>query len=84
MDKKDLPRFLTPLEVARQLGIQKCKVLEFINAGLLPAVDVAKVGSCRPYWRISPENFQQFLDARAAKPRPKVRKRKAKPTKQYV
>ena len=84
MAKTDLPRFLTPADVARRLGVQKGKVLHFIDAGLLPAVNVAKVGACRPYWRISPENFQSFLDVRAAQPTQPVKRRRKAPLKQYV
>ena len=69
------PRYLTPPAVARLLGIKPERVIEFIRAGELRAVDVARRGSMRPRYRISPDALAAFEAARSVTPLPKPSRR---------
>lgn len=63
-------RWLTIQEVAARLHVSRDTVERWINAGSMHAVDVSsrlKKKSCRPLWRISAENLEAFLNARANK-----------------
>jgi excisionase family DNA binding protein len=60
------PTWLTPPQLAKQLGVQAEKVLGWIRAGELRAVNVAERASRRPRWRISAEAFEEFLRRREA------------------
>ena len=72
-------KYYTPREIAVELGVSVDKILAFIHTGILIAVDVSSAGSTRPRFMISPHNYARFLNARAAKPLPKVpRKRQEK------
>lgn len=70
-------RYLTPPQLARRWGIDLKKVLRWIRAGELHAVNLAgKIGG-QPRWRISPEAVQEFELRRAAQPpAPKVSRRR--------
>ena len=58
--------FLTPPTVAKQLGIKADRVIGWIRAGELRALNVATKLSRRPRFRIADADLQEFLNARAA------------------
>jgi len=63
-------RWLTIQEVAARLHVSRDTVERWINTGSMHAVDMSsrlKKKSCRPLWRISAENLEAFLGARANK-----------------
>jgi excisionase family DNA binding protein len=62
-----IPRMLTPPQIAERLGIDAHKVVAWIAAGQLVAVNVSD-GAKRPRWRIAPEALEQFLRRRQSKP----------------
>lgn len=76
--------------IAQIIGVKPNKVLNWINAGELEAVDVsAKHGKGRPRWRVSPEAFERFMAARsnrtATRSTPRMHKRQRGPAiHQYV
>ncbi|MGH7137562.1 MAG: helix-turn-helix domain-containing protein, partial [Pirellulales bacterium] len=61
--------WLTPPQLAKQLGVQAEKVLGWIRSGELRAVNVADRAGRRPRWRISAETIEEFLRRREAVPR---------------
>jgi excisionase family DNA binding protein len=63
------PTWLTPPQLAKQLGVQAEKVLGWIRSGELRAVNVADRASRRPRWRISAEAMEEFFRRREAVPR---------------
>jgi excisionase family DNA binding protein len=63
-----IPAWLSPPAVAEQLGIDAAKVLGWIRAGELIAVNVATNASGRPRWRVSRSALDQFLASRQAQP----------------
>ncbi len=72
------PQWKTPPQAAKQLAVAAEKVLGFIAAGELVAVNVANAGSTRPRWRIDPAELEVFLlRRRNGKPAVKPRRRKA-------
>lgn len=75
---------LTPPEVARLLRIKPAKVLGWISRGELPATNVADSLAMRPRWRIQEADIAAFLTRRAAKPMPKMDRRRAEKIPQYV
>jgi excisionase family DNA binding protein len=69
--------YVTPAQVAADLGVNQSKVLVWIHRGELRAVNVAARLGGRPRWRIAEEALDQFLAARSAKPpAPVVRRRR--------
>jgi excisionase family DNA binding protein len=54
-------RWLSPPQVAKQLGIDAAKVIRWIRAGELRAIDVAARRGGRPRWRISTADLEAFL-----------------------
>jgi excisionase family DNA binding protein len=64
--------WLTPPQLAKQLGVSPEKVLTWIRSGELPGVNVAERLTGRPRWRISPEALEQFLKRRESSPPPRV------------
>jgi excisionase family DNA binding protein len=60
-------RMLTPPAVAERLGIDAHKVVAWIAAGQLMAVNVSD-GAKRPRWRITAAALEQFLLKRQSKP----------------
>ena len=66
----------TPPQLARHYTVSPDKVLSWIDAGELRAVDVRSPGSARPRWRISPDAIAEFEARRAATPPPKSRPRR--------
>ncbi len=70
---------MTPPELARRYGISPDKVVAWINAGELKAVNVvAKLGS-RPRWRISEADIELFELRRSAVPPTKPTRRRRRP-----
>lgn len=59
-------RAITPPAYAARLGIHVARVLAWIRAGELAAIDVGD--RTRPRWRILPDAIAQFERRRAAKP----------------
>jgi excisionase family DNA binding protein len=63
---------LTPPELARRLGVSPEKILHWIKAGELRAVNVAlKRGGKRARYRVAEEDWQAFLRAREETPTPR-------------
>lgn len=56
--------YRTPPQIAEQLRVSVAKVLGWIRRGELRAVNVADRSTGRPRWRVSPESFASFLEAR--------------------
>jgi excisionase family DNA binding protein len=54
-------RWLTPTQVAEQLGCDKLNVWKWIESGELVAVNVSNGSHGRPRWRIDPNELQAFL-----------------------
>ncbi len=61
-------RNLTPPLVAQELGVAVAKVIGWIRAGELQALDLANRGSTRPRYSISPESLEAFKKARQVVP----------------
>ena len=61
---------LTPPAIGKRLGIKADRVRELIRNGELRAVDLARRGSRRPRYRISPDDLADFLQARTVRPPP--------------
>jgi excisionase family DNA binding protein len=68
-------RWLTPPEVARRIGVMPDKILAWIHSGELRAINAATSLSGRPRYRISPEDLEAFLAARAVMPPPPKHRR---------
>lgn len=56
--------FLTPEQVARQLGVTPDTVRQWIASRDLAACDVSQSGSKRPTWRIHQGDLEGFLARR--------------------
>ena len=81
--------YTTPNKLANRLGIKPDKVLVWIHAGQLIAVNIAESPSGqRPRWRIDPDEVTRFLKSRSTKPAGEAktvrRRRKTKPSRQWV
>ena len=72
--------WFTPLEVGRRYRIKPARVISFIRAGLLRAIDVASPDSSRPRFRIKKADLIAFEISREVRPRPKksYQKRRSK------
>jgi len=71
-------KWLTPPQIAREMGIEAAKVTGFIASGELRATNIAQnVGDGhRPRWRIKREWFDQFIESRGnVKPPTSIRRR---------
>jgi excisionase family DNA binding protein len=82
-------RYLTPPQVARVLGVSKEHVIKFISNGELRAVNTSLKD--RPRWKVSPEDFQAFVNRRSNQAvemqparQPKNRRCSGETIKQYV
>ena len=72
-------RYLSPPEIADQLGVDPAKVIGWIRRGELRAVNVGN-GPSRPHYRISPADLAVFEAARAVQPpTPRLRRRRKDP-----
>jgi hypothetical protein len=77
-------RWLSPPQIAKQLGIDPDKVIGWIRTGQLNAVNVASHVGGRPRYRISSESLENFLRLRSTSPEPKpIRRQKAAFTQKY-
>ena len=76
---------MSPPQVAEQLAVDPAKVLSWIRAGQLIAVNLAAPGKSRPRWRISADALRQFLEGRQCQPpAPKLRRRRAPKIMEFV
>ena len=70
----DPARYLTPPEIAKRFGCKPETVIVWIRNGELAAIDLARRGSMRPRYRVSPEALATFELTRTVAPRtPPVR-----------
>jgi len=78
------PRKLTPPQIARMWGVSVEKILAFIRAGQLRAVNGALPGrNQRPRWLVDVDDLRAFEESRsnqhqqpdASKPAPRARRR---------
>lgn len=60
--------WVSPPELAKQLGVSAETVLHWIRNGELRAANLAKRNNGRPRWRISPEWLNEFLARRVSSP----------------
>ncbi len=85
--KPKTSHYMSPLDVAKTLGVSSFKVRLWIEAGELDALNVATSRTSRPRWRIAQDAFDRFLTGRAATPNPAReprRRRLPQPTEKYV
>ena len=68
--------YLTPPRVAELLGVNETKVLAWIRAGELGAVNVALRKGRRPRWRVAQADLEAFLARRSATPPAQVTRRR--------
>ena len=69
-----MDRMLTPPQVAKRFGIAPEKVLAWINAGELRAINVALRIGGRPRYRVDPADLAVFMANRTVgKPSPSPR-----------
>ena len=71
--------YLSPADVATELGIRVAHVLRWLRTGELRGSNVALRATGRPRWRISRQALDQFLLARQPSPpapRPPRRRRR--------
>ena len=65
----DPARYRTPPEIASRFGVKPETVLSWIRNGELAAINLARQGSLRPRYRISPEALATFEQVRSVVPR---------------
>jgi hypothetical protein len=82
----DKTKYLTPPQVAKQLGTDANRVLLWIRSGALKAFNLSE--GDRPRWKVSPEDLAAFLESKSnrANQEPPTRKRRIipKPARQWV
>lgn len=61
--------FLTPPEIAAEIGVRPETVVGWIRAGELRGADVARRGSVRPRFKVRRDDFDEFLSRRAVCPK---------------
>ena len=66
----DLPRWLSPPQVGRIVGVAPEKIIALIRSGELRAINVATRGSRRPRYRVRPEDLESWARGRQAVPTP--------------
>lgn len=69
----------TPPQLAREMQVKPQTVIDWILAGELKAINIARRGCTRPRYRIHRSAVTAFEQARAAVPAPKVRRRRRQP-----
>jgi excisionase family DNA binding protein len=69
--------WLTPPEIARELGIDVHKPLKWITSGELAAVNLAERPGARPRYKVSREALDRFLEVRTVQP-PAPRQKRAR------
>lgn len=55
-------------DIQERYGVGEHTVLGWIHAGLLRAVNICRVGSSRPKWRVKEEDLESFELARTHTP----------------
>jgi excisionase family DNA binding protein len=65
---------MTPREISRLLRVGIDKVMGWIHAGVLQAVNVGRLG--RPRYVILPEHLEAFVRGRSASPPPRAPRRR--------
>ena len=55
--------FHTPPALAKQAGVAREKIIEFINRGELRAINLSE--GVRPRWRVSDDDWQAFLASKS-------------------
>lgn len=76
----DPARYLTPPEIANRFGCKPETVIAWIRSGELAAINLARRGSLRPRYRVSPEALATFEQTRSVVPRtPPVSKPRQNP-----
>ena len=85
-NSNDELEMLTPPEFGRRFRVSAAKVIGWILAGELAAINVANAGSRRPRYRISRESAQEFERRRNVllRPRPARRRRQSAAVKEFV
>lgn len=71
----DPTRYLTPPQVAARLGVKPESVTAWIRSGALRALNLARPGSIRPRYRISPEALDTFERTRTVVPREPIERK---------
>jgi excisionase family DNA binding protein len=66
--------WLTPPEIAERLRVDASKVIGWIRAGRLVAINVSE--GARPRYRIDPAEFDRFIAGRSTSPPPSTTRRK--------
>jgi len=75
----DAPRKLTPPQVAKTYGVSPERIIAWIRAGELVAIDVSgRPGVGRPRFRIDPADLVAFDARRAVVTTPKASRRRRK------
>ncbi len=78
------PRYLTPPQAAKLLGVRRDTVLGWIRAGDLTAMNLARPGAARPRYRIGADDFERFRKSREVHRTPvSPRREKWTPPKRY-
>lgn len=72
----DTHAYLTPPEIARLLRVSESKILLWIRAGRLSAVNVSE--GQRPKFRVRREDLDQFLAGRVVTPQIRQASRKSR------
>jgi transposase len=67
MTTATLSRKLTPPELAKRYGVEPSKVIAWIKAGELRAVNIATKATGRPRYIIDEQDVAAFEEQRAAK-----------------
>lgn len=65
-------KYKSPPTIASELGVSPDKVLGWIRAGELRAVDLASRRGGRPRYRVAQADLDRFLLSRSATPKPKT------------
>lgn len=85
VDHVDAEKYITPPALAKIWGVDETKITEFIAAGELKAVNLARRGCRNPRWKISPQAIADFERSRQPIPTAtKATPRKRAQVKQYV
>jgi len=82
----DKAKYLTPPQVARQLGTDCNRVLLWIRSGSLKAFNLSEGNRAR--WKISPEDLAAFLESKSnrvtADPPKRTRRTVPRPARSWV
>ena len=82
---KDDWQVTTIPSLAAHHGVGQYKIISWIRAGDLSAMNVAQTTASRPCWRIERAAWDRFKASRASTPPPpSPKRRRARTTKQYV